>query len=64
MIDQLLQTLGDEISKFLDSPIVKLALEGNRVLLRAPVGRDGLLGVPRPPAAHHEPGRARTSRRR
>ena len=28
MIDQLLQTLGSEISKFLDSPIVKLALEG------------------------------------
>src|SRR6478672_3963291 len=28
MIDQLLQTLGDEVSKFLDSPIVKLALEG------------------------------------
>ena len=28
MIDQLLQTLGSEISKFLDSPVVKLALEG------------------------------------
>jgi RNA polymerase subunit RPABC4/transcription elongation factor Spt4 len=28
MIDQLLQTLGDEVSKILDSPIVKLALEG------------------------------------
>jgi RNA polymerase subunit RPABC4/transcription elongation factor Spt4 len=28
MIDQLLQTLGDEVSKFLDSPIVRLALEG------------------------------------
>jgi RNA polymerase subunit RPABC4/transcription elongation factor Spt4 len=28
MIDQLLQTLGSEISKFLDSPIVRLALEG------------------------------------
>src|SRR3954463_2452658 len=28
MIDQLLQTLGSEISKILDSPIVKLALEG------------------------------------
>ena len=28
MIDQLLQTLGSEISKILDSPIVRLALEG------------------------------------
>jgi RNA polymerase subunit RPABC4/transcription elongation factor Spt4 len=28
MIDQLLQTLGQEISKILDSPVVKLALEG------------------------------------
>jgi RNA polymerase subunit RPABC4/transcription elongation factor Spt4 len=28
MIDQLLQTLGSEISKFLESPVVKLALEG------------------------------------
>ena len=28
MIDQLLQTLGSEISKFLDSPVVRLALEG------------------------------------
>jgi len=28
MIDQLLQTLGSEISKFLDSPVVKLGLEG------------------------------------
>jgi RNA polymerase subunit RPABC4/transcription elongation factor Spt4 len=28
MIDQLLQTLGQEISKILDSPIVRLALEG------------------------------------
>jgi RNA polymerase subunit RPABC4/transcription elongation factor Spt4 len=28
MIDQLLQSLGQEISKILDSPVVKLALEG------------------------------------
>ncbi len=28
MIDQLLQTLGTEVSKILDSPIVRLALEG------------------------------------
>jgi hypothetical protein len=28
MIDQLLQTLGTEIGKFLDSPIVRLALQG------------------------------------
>ena len=58
MIDQLLQTLGDEISKFLDSPIVRLALEGIAfyfVLLWAATAYWAYRDLQ---TAHHEPGRA------